>query len=80
MVISYTSRFKCSWWCYLEVQARFDLVRQDFRDTFIKIGNDFHGKLRLYAALVDQIIERIDEREADAIDVTLLVPSSWSRT
>lgn len=51
---------------YLEVQARLHLASQYFGDGPVKAGDDFHRELRLHAAVVDEAIEGVDERQADA--------------
>ena len=51
---------------YLEDQLRFDLVGQDLCDRLVKGRDDFHGRLRLKATRVNEVIERVNERHADA--------------
>lgn len=51
---------------HLEDQLRFDFVGQDLCDRLVEGRDDFHGRLRLKAARVNEVIERVDERHADA--------------
>ena len=51
---------------YPEIQPSSDFISQHFCDDTVKGGEDLHRKLRLDAALIDQVIESIGERQADA--------------
>jgi hypothetical protein len=50
---------------YLESQPSADLVCENLCDDTVIVGEDFHGQLWLNPTLVDQIIERIGEREPE---------------
>ena len=52
---------------YLEVQTGLDLLSEDVRNGFIEAADDLHGELRLDAPFLDHVIQRIDERQADAV-------------
>ena len=64
-----------SW--YLEIHARLDFVGQDFCDGLIEGGDDFHGGLGLNAARVDEVVERVDEGHADAVENWVLVGTGF---
>lgn len=53
---------------YLKGQAGFNLVCQNLGDTLVKASNNFHCQLWLDAACMDQVIESINESEADAAE------------
>lgn len=49
-----------------EIQPRFDLLGQDFCEGLVEAGEHFHGGLGLDTALLDELVEGVDEGEADA--------------
>src|SRR2546423_3169672 len=51
---------------HFECEPCFHFVRQHFGNHTIKIIEDFHRELRLDAAFVDQVINRVNKRLADA--------------
>jgi hypothetical protein len=51
---------------YLEGQSGPDLVRQHFSNHPIKSPQDLHCQLGFDASFVDQIVERISERQPEA--------------
>ena len=55
---------------YLEAHARLDLLRQGVGDGFVEVADDLHGKLRLDLSVHDEIVERIRERGADAVNTS----------
>lgn len=50
---------------YLERHPRLDLVLQHLCDTAIEVAQDLHRKLRLDAALSDQLVEGIHQSPPD---------------
>lgn len=56
---------------YLERESGPDLLGQNLGDDLVKGGQDLHGQLRLDAALVDQVVKRIREGQAETSQVTV---------
>lgn len=52
---------------YLESQPSANLVRENLRDNAVIVGEDLHSQLWLDPTLVDQIIERVGEREPETV-------------
>ena len=52
---------------YLKRQARLDIGLQLLGDGPVEVGNDLHRQLRIHAGLSDEIVERVRQREADAV-------------
>lgn len=52
----------------LESQPGPDLVLQDLGNRAVEIGQDLHGELRIDVVLGDEVIKRICERAADAMN------------
>jgi len=49
-----------------ECESRLDLLTQHFGNYAVKIAEDFHGELRFDTAIVDQIVDRVNESLTDA--------------
>ena len=62
---------------YLEIHARLDFVGQHFCDGLIEGGDNFHGGLGLNATRVDEVVERVDEGHADAVESWVLVGAGF---
>lgn len=77
---SFRPVFLASQYAYLEGELAFHFVRKDFRNDAVKVGQYFHGKLGFDSAFVNQIIECICQRQADAgqseIMLALHLPNS----
>ena len=54
---------------HFERESCLDFVRQHFSHHAVKIVQDLHGELGLDAAFVDQIVDSVDERLADAVNI-----------
>ncbi len=50
---------------YLESEPGPDLLGQNLGDDLVKGGQDLHSQLWLDAALVDQVVKRIREGQAE---------------
>ena len=57
---------------YLESQLRLHLIRHDLGNRFIEVGQDLHRKLWLQATIVNHVIQRVCEGEADAGEIVRL--------
>ena len=51
--------------CYLELHTRFDLVCHNFWKDVVKEHEHFVGCLGLNFALIDKVVECVDEGRAD---------------
>ena len=52
--------------CYLELHARFDLICHNFWEDVVKKHEHFVCCLGLDFALIDKVVESVDEGRADA--------------
>jgi hypothetical protein len=52
---------------YLELQPALYVLLQRFRDGLVKVAQNLHRKLRVYALLADQVVERVRQSEPYAV-------------
>jgi hypothetical protein len=51
----------------LECQARLDLLGEDIGNSLVKVQEDLHGELGLYAALGDEVIQCVCQGAAQTV-------------
>jgi hypothetical protein len=51
----------------LECQARLDLLREHIGDGLVEVQEDLHGELGLYAALGNEVVERVCKGAAQTV-------------
>lgn len=61
----------------LEGEARFDLVAEDVCNGLVEVEEDLHGKLRLYPALGDKLIQGVGEGAAETCAVSQSASGKW---
>ena len=57
----------------LKRQPRLDLLRKHIGDGSVKVGENLHGKLGLYSALGNKVVQRVCERAAQAAVYQLML-------
>jgi hypothetical protein len=50
---------------HLEGKPGADFIRQYLGDNPVKCGEDLHGELGLDAAFVDEVVQRVGQRQAE---------------